>query len=75
MTRCPQCKAADSIYFEGVAIIPVSTEPEYDDPIRLTHFWDWENAEIIDERGYFCRDCDASYIEPHEFVVQAEGRV
>ena len=66
MIRCPEYKSEHSIYFEGVAILPVFEVFEDNQPM---HYWDWDNADIVDERGYFCGDCDASYVDPKDFMV------
>ena len=70
MIKCPECSAPDSIFFEGVCAVPVISEDEGDGVLR--HAWDWEYAEMVDERGYFCRECDASYLDPESFVIQKE---
>ena len=65
MIKCPTCGEIDSICFEGTAILPVGFDSEED-----LHFWDWDNGEMIDERGYFCRECNEQHLEPDEFVIK-----
>ena len=60
--RCPNCGEYDCINFEGVASIPVYVG------IDGMHYWDWDNAEIEDERGYTCSECDATELEPEDFI-------
>lgn len=70
MIRCPECKSQNSIFFEGVVSIPVASDTIYSEPPIATHYWDWDEAEVVDERGYFCHECDATALDPEDFVIQ-----
>lgn len=70
MIKCPECNEVNTIFFEGVVSIPVISERMYEDNEPFVHSWDWDNAEVVDERGYFCSNCEVSDLQPGQFVVQ-----
>lgn len=49
---CPEC-GSDQLYVQGRVSMPLYLDNEDGE-----RWWDWTNAEMIDDTEYVCYDCD-----------------